>query len=51
VGDLIFFGTPGDIYHVGIYAGDGKMWVAPRSGEDVQLEAIWSTSYTVGRVL
>jgi cell wall-associated NlpC family hydrolase len=51
VGDLIFFGTPGDIYHVGIYAGDGKMWVAPRSGEDVQLEAIYSTSYSVGRVL
>jgi cell wall-associated NlpC family hydrolase len=51
VGDLIFFGSPGDIYHVGIYAGDGKMWVAPRSGESVQLETIWSSSFTVGRVL
>ena len=51
VGDLIFFGTPGDIYHVGIYAGDGKMWAAPHSGSVVQLQTIWSTSYHVGRVL
>nr|WP_232793921.1 MULTISPECIES: C40 family peptidase [Pseudofrankia] len=51
VGDLIFFGTPGDIYHVGIYAGDGQMWAAPHSGSVVQLQTIWSTSYHVGRVL
>ncbi len=49
-GDLIFFGTPGNIYHMGIYAGDGKMWVAPKSGDVVKLEAIWTTSYSVGRV-
>jgi cell wall-associated NlpC family hydrolase len=51
VGDLIFFGTPGDIYHVGIYAGDGTMWAAPHSGSVVQLQTIWSSSYSVGRVL
>jgi peptidoglycan DL-endopeptidase CwlO len=50
IGDLIFFGTPGNIYHVGIYAGDGKMWAAPHSGATVSLVTIWSTSYSVGRV-
>ncbi|KLL12270.1 C40 family peptidase [Protofrankia coriariae] len=50
-GDLIFYGTPGNIYHVGIYAGDGKMWVAPKSGDVVSLRSIYTTSYSVGRVL
>jgi cell wall-associated NlpC family hydrolase len=50
VGDLIFFGNPGAIYHVGIYAGGGRMWVAPHSGAVVQLETIWTTGYHVGRV-
>lgn len=49
VGDLIFFGSTSAIYHVGIYAGDGKMWVAPRSGKTVELETIWSSNYHVGR--
>ncbi|WP_250292879.1 C40 family peptidase [Frankia sp. CiP1_Cm_nod1] len=49
-GDLIFYGAPGNIYHVGIYAGDGKMWVAPKSGDVVSLRAIYTTSYSVGRV-
>lgn len=50
-GDLIFLGTPGNIYHVGIYAGDGKMWVAPHTGDVVKLQKIYTTSYYVGRVL
>ncbi|SQD93974.1 MULTISPECIES: C40 family peptidase [unclassified Parafrankia] len=49
-GDLIFFGSPGNIYHMGIYAGDGKMWVAPRTGDVVKLQTIYTTSYLVGRV-
>ncbi|CAO5226804.1 C40 family peptidase [Frankia sp. AgKG'84/4] len=49
-GDLIFLGTPGNIYHVGIYAGDGKMWVAPHTGSVVKLQSIYTTSYYVGRV-
>ncbi|CAO5156953.1 peptidoglycan DL-endopeptidase CwlO [Frankia sp. AiPs1] len=49
-GDLIFLGTPGNIYHVGIYAGDGKMWVAPHTGDVVKLQTIYTTSYYVGRV-
>jgi cell wall-associated NlpC family hydrolase len=51
IGDLIFFGTPGDIYHVGIYAGNGQIWAAPHTGDVVRLESIWSTNYYVGRVL
>lgn len=50
-GDLIFFGSPGDIYHVAIYAGNGYIWQAPQTGETVQLVPIWSSSYYVGRVL
>lgn len=27
-GDLVFFGSAGAIYHVGVYAGNGKIWNA-----------------------
>lgn len=47
-GDLIFIGSPA--YHVGIYAGNGKFWTAPKSGDVVKLQTIWSSSYYVGRV-
>lgn len=46
-GDLVFFGSPA--YHVGIYAGNGKMWDSPRSGKAVALRSIWSSSVTYGR--
>lgn len=46
-GDLVFFGAPA--YHMGIYAGDGKMWDSPRSGKAVALRDIWSTTVTYGR--
>ncbi len=45
-GDLIFIGSPA--YHVGIYAGNGQFWTAPKSGDVVKLQNIWA-SYTVGR--
>lgn len=49
-GDLIFFRLGGGgIDHVGIYAGDNQMVVAPKTGDHVRYEAIW-TSYSVGRV-
>lgn len=48
-GDLVFFSDGGQPYHVGIYAGNGKIWDAPHSGEKVQLRTIWTDSYTVGR--
>ncbi|WP_082553304.1 C40 family peptidase [Phycicoccus sp. Root101] len=46
-GDLVFFGSPA--YHVGIYAGNGKMWDSPRTGKAVALRDIWSSSVTYGR--
>ncbi|HMA46719.1 MAG TPA: NlpC/P60 family protein [Frankiaceae bacterium] len=47
---MVFFGSPGGIYHMGIYAGGGMMWHAPQSGDVVKLSTIWTTSYLVGRV-
>jgi cell wall-associated NlpC family hydrolase len=44
-GDLVFM--PG---HVGIYAGNGQMWDAPRTGKAISKRAIWSASATFGRV-
>ncbi|MGB8652343.1 MAG: NlpC/P60 family protein [Mycobacteriales bacterium] len=50
-GDLIFMrNSSGRIYHVGIYAGGGRMWHAPHSGDVVRLARIYSNSYVVGRV-
>lgn len=49
-GDLLFFRSGGRVSHVGVYAGRGKMWAAPTSGDRVKLQAIYSSSYTVGRV-
>ena len=47
IGDLVFLDGAG---HVGIYAGNGNMWDAPRTGENVTLRKIYSTRYSVGRV-
>lgn len=47
-GDLVFYGSS-QKYHVGIYAGNGKMWHAPRTGQNVKLVNVYgSPSY--GRV-
>ncbi|WP_238430884.1 C40 family peptidase [Frankia nepalensis] len=50
-GDLIFFGTPDNITHMGIYAGNGYMWAAPRTGDYVKYQQIYTSDYYVGRVL
>jgi peptidoglycan DL-endopeptidase CwlO len=50
-GDLIFFGSPGNMYHMGIYAGNGYIWHAPQTGEVVQLVPLWTTNYYVTRVM
>ncbi len=50
VGDLVFFTSGGRAYHVGIYAGNGKMYDAPRAGKTVQKRAIWDASVVFGRV-
>lgn len=50
LGDLIIFRSSGRVTHVGIYAGNGTMWVARRSGTTVTRQRIYTTSYSVGRV-
>ncbi|CAK7282676.1 C40 family peptidase [Streptomyces sp. RM1] len=49
-GDLVFFHSGRNVYHVGIYAGHGKIWHAPKTGVVVRLEKIWSRSVWYGRV-
>jgi len=49
-GDLIFFMSGGWAYHVGIYAGHGKIWHSPRPGQRVQLSRIWTSHWRAGRV-
>ncbi|MGW1764264.1 C40 family peptidase [Streptomyces sp. NPDC002073] len=49
-GDLVFFHSRGNIYHVGIYAGGGRIWHSPKAGSTVRLEKIWTGSVKYGRV-
>jgi len=50
-GDLIFYGTPDDVYHVGLYIGGGQMIDAPETGEDVSISSIyWADLLGAGRV-
>ena len=49
-GDLIFTHRNGRVGHVGVYAGNGKFWVAPKSGDVVKLQRIYTSTYYVGRV-
>ena len=48
-GDLVFFPAGGGIVHVGIYAGHGRIWHAPRPGGRVRLERIWTRNVRYGR--
>jgi cell wall-associated NlpC family hydrolase len=49
-GDLVFFSHGGRVYHVAIYAGHDRVWHAPRSGQRVRREHIWTRSVSYGRV-
>ncbi|MEV6960628.1 C40 family peptidase [Streptomyces sp. NPDC051207] len=49
-GDLVFFHSGSYVYHVGIYAGNNRMWHAPKTGDVVRLQKIWSRSVSYGRV-
>ncbi|MEV6651650.1 C40 family peptidase [Streptomyces sp. NPDC051219] len=49
-GDLVFFHSGRSVYHVGIYAGKGKIWHSPKTGAVVRLEKIWTKSVWYGRV-
>jgi cell wall-associated NlpC family hydrolase len=38
-GDLVFYGTPGHIHHVGLYLGNGQMIDAPDFGQVVKVQS------------
>ncbi len=50
-GDLVFMHNNGDIYHVSIYAGQGDIIHAGRTGTNVQRDPIWSSSVYFARLL
>ena len=51
VGDLVFMtNSSGRITHVGIYAGRDRWWVAPKSGDKVKLQSLYSSNYVVARL-
>lgn len=39
-GDAVFFGTPDNVHHVGMYIGNGKFLQAPRTGDVVKISAL-----------
>ncbi|MGP4004459.1 C40 family peptidase [Streptomyces sp. 8N706] len=49
-GDLVFFHSGKNVYHVGIYAGKNRIWHSPKPGRTVRLEKIWTHSVWYGRV-
>jgi hypothetical protein len=48
-GDLVAFGSPVD--HIGIYAGNNKMVVAPRAGEVVKVQDVYATPTAIRRIV
>lgn len=49
-GDLVFYHSGGNVYHVSIYAGKGRVWHASRPGTPVKRDRLWSGSRFYGRV-
>ena len=49
-GDLVFFGGSRSIYHVGVYAGGGYIWHAPRPGKRVSKVKLWTSAVKFARV-
>jgi len=51
--DLVFFGSGGQVSHVGIYIGDGRFVHAPSSGGTVRVERLderyWTSRYSGAR--
>ncbi|MBQ7792868.1 MAG: C40 family peptidase [Clostridia bacterium] len=44
-GDLVFFGSAGNVHHVGIYVSDGNFIHAPKPGKTVRIETLESGYY------
>jgi cell wall-associated NlpC family hydrolase len=42
VGDLVFWGSPGNYYHVALYMGGGQILEAPNPTAPVRIHSIWS---------
>ncbi|MGW1892659.1 C40 family peptidase [Streptomyces sp. NPDC002004] len=49
-GDLVFFHYGSSVYHVGIYAGKGRIWHSPKTGDVVKMSKIWTRNVWYGRV-
>jgi cell wall-associated NlpC family hydrolase len=50
-GDLVFYGSPSNVYHVGLYVGGGVMIQAPSTGQVVSYSTIYfSGLFAGGRV-
>ena len=49
-GDLVFFHEGDYVYHVGIYAGNDRIWHSPHPGAYVRLERIWTSEVWYGRI-
>ena len=49
-GDLVFFGSGSEVWHVGIYVGEGRFVHAPSTGGTVRLDALdnpyWRRNYS-----
>lgn len=50
VGDLVFFYSGSNVYHVGYYAGNGNVLHAPKPGRNVKYEKIWTSSVKYGQI-
>ena len=50
VGDLVFLYSGSNEYHVMMYAGNGYIWHAPRSGERVKKERLWTSKVRYARL-
>lgn len=48
-GDLVAFGSPVD--HIGIYIGDNKMIVAPKTGDVVKVQDVYKTPSAIRRII
>ena len=48
-GDLIAFGSPVD--HIGIYAGNNKMIVAPSRGDVVKIQDVYRDPVAIRRII
>lgn len=49
-GDLVFFFSGKNVYHVAIYAGNGYIWHSPKPGKKVSKVKLWTSAVKYGRV-